>query len=89
MPCTATAFPFFDLYEESILCALPFEPTEAFWRARFQEMINEEYAIVRVAQIYRAEAKAELEQPASPDSMIERLRRKQKGDGVAMAQKSG
>ncbi|KAJ6261533.1 hypothetical protein Dda_4203 [Drechslerella dactyloides] len=70
----ATAFPFFDLYEESILGILPFEPSEAFLRARFQETINEEYAILRVEQIYRMEARAER-RSSSEESVIERLRR--------------
>ncbi|EWC47455.1 hypothetical protein DRE_00423 [Drechslerella stenobrocha 248] len=75
MPCTVTAFPFFDLYEDSISWVLPFQTSEDFWRARFRESVNEEYAILRVAQIYRAEAGAR--QPASADSVIERLRRSQ------------
>ncbi|KAF3920278.1 hypothetical protein AA313_de0208704 [Arthrobotrys entomopaga] len=94
MPCTVTAFPFFDLYEESILCVLPFQGqvSEEWWRARFKEMVNEEYAILRIEQIYRLE-ETESERRGSfdserasssgsesePESVIQRLRNLQTG----------
>ncbi|KAF3226812.1 hypothetical protein TWF106_011224 [Orbilia oligospora] len=80
MPCTTTAYPFFDLYEDSILGYPQFQPSPTFWWARLKEMINEEYAILRVAQIYQMEARepATLRNPSEncePEPLIQRLRR--------------
>ena len=78
MPCTTTAYPFFDLYEESILCVPQFQPSPAFLWASLKEMINEEYAIVRVAQIYQLETRnsARLQETSeSSEPLIQRLRK--------------